>query len=157
MSAILRRAAPSDAGAIHALINAHVGKNRLLPRTLPSIEKSIDSWVVAEHEGRLVGCGTLAAFGDDLAEVRSLAVDAPYQGNGLGGKIVRQLLCMADESGVKRVFTLTTATRFFERQGFVPAARRSFPLKIYRDCLRCPAKFRCDEVTMVYRRDRLCT
>lgn len=157
MSAVLRRATPGDAGAIHALISAHVGQDRLLPRSLPNIERTIDAWVVAEEGGKLVGCGTLAAFGGELAEVRSLAVDAPYRGNGLGGKIVKQLLCMADERGIKTVFTLTTAVRFFERQGFVHRSRRHFPLKIYRDCLRCPAIFRCDEVTMVYQQDGLCT
>ena len=75
------------------------------------------------------------------------------QRNGLGGKIVRELLGMATERRVKTVFTLTTAVGFFERQGFVQAARRNFPLKIYRDCLRCPVKFRCDEVTMVYKNE----
>lgn len=156
MSITLRRARPADAETIHALISAHVGENRLLSRSLQSIEKTIDTWIVAEDELNLnlLGCGTLASFSDDLAEVRSLAVDATYQRNGLGGKIVRELLGMAGKRGIKTVFTLTTAVRFFERQGFAIASRRNFPLKIYRDCLRCPVKFRCDEVTMVYRPEK---
>jgi amino-acid N-acetyltransferase len=151
MSTIIRRATPDDAEAIHALISAHVGENRLLPRTLPSIRKTIEGWVVAQSEDHLVGCGALAAFGGGLVEVRSLVVDTPHQGNGLGRQILRDLLAMAAERRVKTVFTLTTAVTFFEREGFVIAARRNFPLKVYRDCLKCPVKFSCDEVTMVYK------
>ena len=151
MSVSLRRATLDDAHAIHALISAHVGENRLLPRTLPNIRKTIDSWVVAQDGDKPVGCGALASFSSDLCEVRSLVVESSYRGDGLGGKIVRSLIGMAEERRVKTVFTLTTAASFFERQGFVVTTRRNFPLKIYRDCLKCPVKFRCDEVTMVYK------
>jgi amino-acid N-acetyltransferase len=155
MIASLRQATPDDARAIHALVSAHVGENRLLPRMLSNIQRSIDSWIVAEEENELVGCGSLISFGKGLSEVRSLVVDSRYQRNGLGGQIVRELIELAEGHGVKTLFTLTTAVKFFERQGFVSASRRNFPLKIYRDCLKCPAKFRCDEVTMVYQKSEL--
>lgn len=152
-SVILRSATLEDVESIHTLISAHVGENRLLPRTPLAIRRSIEGWIVAEAESdeKIVGCGTLASFARGLSEVRSLVVDTAYQSNGLGSKIVSALLDSAAERNVKTVFTLTTAVAFFERQGFVPTSRRNFPLKIYRDCLRCPVKFRCDEVAMVYR------
>lgn len=153
MSITLRRATAGDAETIHALVSAHVGENRLLPRSLGSIESTIDDWIVAEQDGQLTGCGTLARFNGELVEVRSLVVDTPYQGNGLGGKIVRELVEMAERRGVKTIFTLTTASGFFERQGFQRVSRRNFPLKIWRDCIKCPVKFRCDEVTMVYQKN----
>jgi amino-acid N-acetyltransferase len=153
MSVTIRRATPGDAEAIHALISTHVGEYRLLPRSLPSTRKTIEGWVVARNGDRLVGCGALAAFGGELVEVRSLVVDTPHQRNGLGHQVLRGLLALAAERQVKTVFTLTTAVAFFEREGFVIASRHSFPLKIYRDCLKCPVKFSCDEVTMVYRPD----
>ena len=152
-SVILRSATLEDVESIHTLISAHVGENRLLPRTPLAIRRSIDGWTVAESQTdkKIIGCGTLAPFGKNLSEVRSLVVDTDYQSNGLGSKIVSALLDKAAERNVTTVFTLTTAVAFFERQGFVPTTRRNFPLKIYRDCLRCPVKFRCDEVALVYR------
>ena len=75
MSITIRRATPDDAEAIHALISAHVGENRLLPRSLPSIRKTIADWVVTRNGDRLVGCGALAAFGD--GSVRFLPEDLP--------------------------------------------------------------------------------
>ena len=42
MSVTLRRATLDDAEAIHALVSAHVGRNRLLPRALSNIKNTID-------------------------------------------------------------------------------------------------------------------
>ena len=152
MSETIRQATVDDVQAIHALVSAHAGENRLLPRTLASIRHSIDGWLVAVsgESGGVIGCGALASYGGGLCEVRSLVVDTSHQSNGLGGRIVGGLLDMAAERRVKTVFTLTTAVGFFEKQGFTVTTRRNFPLKIYRDCLRCPVKFRCDEMAMVY-------
>ena len=97
MSVTLRRATPGDAQAIHALISAHVGENRLLPRTLSGIQKTIDRWIVAQDGDRLVGCGTLASFGNGLAEVRSL-VETGIQKVYAGDATVKQAL---DEAAAK--------------------------------------------------------
>jgi amino-acid N-acetyltransferase len=55
---------------------------------------------------------------EDLAEIRTLAVAESRAGSGFGARIVEQLLAVARELGVGRVFVLTFETRFFERFGF---------------------------------------
>jgi amino-acid N-acetyltransferase len=135
--------------AIHALISTHVGKDSLLPRSILEIQRSIDDWILAVDEGRVVGCGSLIRMTTYLAEVRSLAVEDAYQGNGLGGRLVQSLVDLARERRIPNVFALTTRVSFFERQGFRAVSRTRFPLKIWRDCLRCPIKFRCNETTVL--------
>ena len=44
---------------------------------------------------------------EDLAEVRTLAVDPAAAGLGIGSRILEQLLGRARAIGVKRVFVLT--------------------------------------------------
>ncbi len=55
---------------------------------------------------------------EDLAEVRSVAVDKGYGGRGIGHHIVTRLLETARELGVRRVFCLTFEVEFFARHGF---------------------------------------
>jgi amino-acid N-acetyltransferase len=145
----LRRAVLDEVDAIHALISAHVGEHSLLPRSVAEIVRSIDDWILAVDDGRAVGCGSLISLTRDLAEVRSLVVEDTYQGNGLGGRLVQALVGLAYERRIPYVFALTTRVSFFERQGFWAVSRARFPLKIWRDCLRCPLKLRCNETTVL--------
>ena len=40
--------------------------------------------MVAVEDGQVVGCGALHVLGEDLAEVRSVAITETLRGNGLG-------------------------------------------------------------------------
>ena len=55
---------------------------------------------------------------EDLAEVRTLAVDKDYRGRGIGDLLLRRLLDQARDVGVSRVFCLTFEVAFFESHGF---------------------------------------
>jgi amino-acid N-acetyltransferase len=55
---------------------------------------------------------------EDLAEVRTVAVDPVLAGQGIGSLILAALMQRAREVGVKKVFCLTFAVPFFERHGF---------------------------------------
>jgi amino-acid N-acetyltransferase len=55
----------------------------------------------------------------DLGEVRTLAVHPDHGGRQIGGAILDQLLDVARELGLSRVFALTFRTEFFARHGFV--------------------------------------
>ena len=54
--------------------------------------ESIQQFVVAELDDRIVGCGALHVFWEDLAEIRTLAVDRSVVGRGIGAAIVKR--CM---------------------------------------------------------------
>ena len=144
-----RRATLADAQGITALVNMGEREGQLLPRSIESIQASIDDWMVAEDNGRIVGVGSLLEMGPTLSEVRSLAVAPDYRKFGVGSQIVNALLDLARERNVPNVFALTRAVLFFEKLGFIISDKENFPEKVWRDCNICRVQFMCDEVAMV--------
>jgi len=153
----IRPAQAADAAGMSALIEQFAVQNLMLPRSAAQIVRALPDFLVAvevntESAGadeRVVGCGSLAALAADLAEVRSLAVDASQHGNGLGGLLVGKLLDLALARGFKQVCALTLRPRFFERLGFEVVDRWSISPKVWQECIYCPKFHRCDEVAML--------
>jgi amino-acid N-acetyltransferase len=54
----------------------------------------------------------------DLAEVRTLAVDLSHKRRGLGAAMLTELLQRAKQLGIHRVFCLTFEVEFFRSHGF---------------------------------------
>jgi len=146
---IIRRATIADAQAIADLVNLGEREGQLIPRTIDSIRNSIDDWMIAESDERIIGVGSLVEMGPTLTEVRSLAVAPHFRQFGIGAKIVAALLDLAREREIPTVFALTRAVRFFEKQGFVVTTKNNFPEKVWRDCIVCPVRDACDEVAVV--------
>ncbi|WP_439859449.1 arsenic resistance N-acetyltransferase ArsN2 [Pseudomonas sp. MBLB4136] len=64
----------------------------------------------------------------DLALLRSLAVDPAHRGKGLATELVAFCETRAREQGVQRLFLLTTtAARYFSRLGYQPADKCAAP------------------------------
>jgi amino-acid N-acetyltransferase len=145
----VRKATLPDVPHIAELVNLGVREGQLLPRSVDAIRASIGDWVVVEDASRIVGCGSLLAMGPALGEVRSLAVAPEYRKNGVGAKIVDALVAGAQARSMPVVFALTRVVSFFERMGFTTTARESFPEKVWRDCVICPARLACDETAVV--------
>jgi len=118
----------------------------MLPRTLTDLYENVwEFTVVAEEEGRLVGCGALKLYNQDVAEIRSLCVDETLKAKGIGREITEALLNEAEAFGLKTVFALTIAPIFFAKLGFHEVPRERFPTKVWRDCLRCDRYTCCNE------------
>lgn len=149
----IRAARPEDLPALFALVDRYARRGLLLPRSAEEIAATLAEWVVAEEDGRVVGCGSLVWMSPALVEIRSLAVEESLQGNGVGGALVQALVARARAAGARTVFALTRAVAFFERQGFRVTDRERFPEKVWRDCVRCPLRDRCDEVAVAMRLD----
>ena len=58
-----RKAILPDVEQIHAIIRAYSGNGTLLPRTLAEIRENVRDFVVAEENGRIVGCGAMHLYG----------------------------------------------------------------------------------------------
>jgi amino-acid N-acetyltransferase len=144
-----REALLRDAEQICDLIASYSGDGTLLPRTLPEICENIRDFVVAEHEGRIIGCAALHLYGPHLAEVRSIAVYPFVKGIGAGRALVEALLQQAERQEVTSVCLFTRIPEFFARLGFATAVREQIPDKLYKDCHRCPRQEHCDEVAMI--------
>lgn len=118
MSIIIRPARTSDIKDIRAIIDEYAASRRLLTKETVTLYESVQEFTVAETAGKIVGCGAVHILWEDLAEVRSVAVDESVRGQGVGHGILEALIKQASEIGVKRIFCLTFETEFFGRHGF---------------------------------------
>jgi N-acetylglutamate synthase-like GNAT family acetyltransferase len=144
-----RRAKISDVPAIHALVGHYAAQGLLLPRAAEEIRAHIRHFIVQEDGHRVVSCLSLESYGADLAEIRSIAVDPENRGQGLGARLIAFALDEARRRGIARVFAVTHAPQFFERQGFAAAARQSLTEKIERDCRTCSQQRTCKLVAVI--------
>lgn len=147
---MLRPAIISDADSIVSLIDTFAEKNLMLPITHDFLFEHISNYQIAEKDGKIIGCVFLRVYNGTLAEVRSLAVDPQYQGQGIGKALVEQLKKVAREIGLKKLFALTVTPLFFKHLGFVETDKESFPEKIWLDCDKCQKRDKCDEIAFVY-------
>jgi amino-acid N-acetyltransferase len=145
MKLTIRKAKLTDVPDIHRLVNHYAGERLLLPRTLTDVYQNVWEFTVAEDEGKLVGCGALKLYSQELAEIRSLCVDETLKSQGIGAELVEGLLNEAEVIGLKSVFALTVAPAFFEKLGFHQSPRERFPAKVWQDCLSCELYTCCNE------------
>ena len=146
---MIRRARPSDAPAIHALIHRYSGRDLLLPRPLTDIYERIRDFWVAVDGGQVVGCAALRIWWHDLGEIRSLAVAPEAEGQGHGARLVDAVAAEATRFGVTNLFALTRIPEWFARNGFVAIDRAVLYHKVWGDCASCPKRNACDEVAVV--------
>jgi amino-acid N-acetyltransferase len=144
-----RNATLPDVEHIHGIIEPYAQSGTLLPRTIAELCENVRDFVVAEDQGKIIGCGALHLYGLHLAEIRSIAVDPVAKKRGAGRKLVEALLQEAERHSVSCVCLFTRIPDFFALMGFSVARREELPDKIYKDCLHCPSLYACDEIAMV--------
>lgn len=146
---MVRKAAMRDIHAVLALINDYAAKGIMLPRTEFEMSENIRDFTVAYSGQRLVGCGALHFYTPTSGEVRSLAVDPRIKKRGVGQLIVQALENEARENDLHGVFAFTYVRDFFCKMGFREVERGELPLKVWKDCVRCPKFSCCDEIAVV--------
>jgi amino-acid N-acetyltransferase len=116
----IRNAGEEDLSGIETLLAAS---------DLPTdgVAENLATFLVAEHDGELAGAIGLELFGES-ALLRSAVVASDSRANGVGGRLVEELLDRARELGVRDVYLLTTtAEKYFPRFGFRRVERDSIP------------------------------
>jgi amino-acid N-acetyltransferase len=114
----MREARTGDVRMIRHLGDTYAADGILLSKATVTLFEDVQEFYVAEVDGAVVGCGALHVLWEDLAEVRTLAVDHNHRGRGIGDLLLRRLLQQARHLGVARVFCLTFEVEFFSRHGF---------------------------------------
>ncbi len=133
---VVRRARTADVRTIRRLVDAYSGDGpRLLRKSTVTLYEDVQEFWVAERDGAVVGCGALHVLWEDLAEIRTVAVDSSCRGQGVGHKIVSALIDTARELGLRRVFCLTFEVDFFARHGFVPIQGTPVSPEVYAELL----------------------
>ena len=145
----VRHAKIPDVPAIHALINSYAERDRMLFRSPADIYENLQTFSVAEVDGRVVGCCAMEIIWADLAEIKSLAVDAGHKNEGIGSALVGAAFQQAVAIGVPKVFALTLEPVFFQKQGFTIVPKEALPMKVWTDCARCTKQQNCDETALI--------
>jgi amino-acid N-acetyltransferase len=140
-----RQAGVEDATAVHGLISDNLESGHLLPRTLDDIVAHAPRFVVAESDGKVVGCAELAPLSKTVAEVRSLVVDQQLRGRQIGPRLVTELAAGAGPRGFATLCAFTHQPSHFVKMGFTIVPHMWVPEKIAHDCTSCPLFRRCGQ------------
>ncbi|MEK0312980.1 N-acetyltransferase [Cohnella sp. 56] len=146
---VSRKAKPEDVEALFELIQGYAEKGIMLPRSREALLRHIDSFVVVEDSGLLIGCGSLFKLGSDLVEIRSLGMSEGHKGKGIGSRIVDALIEEARRMNIPKVMALTYEVNFFLKNGFEVVDKEIFPEKVWTDCIHCSKRNNCDEIAVV--------
>lgn len=131
----VRRARTTDVARIRELVDCYAGRV-LLAKELVTLYEDVQEFVVAECGDEVVGCGALHVLWEDLAEIRTVAVDPHRVARGAGHAIVDTLVENARELGLRRLFVLTFERDFFVRHGFAEIDGTPVEPEVYAAMLR---------------------
>jgi amino-acid N-acetyltransferase len=148
---MIRKALVTDVPEIKRLIEPFVKEGLMLPKSLHALYTSIRDFWVWQVDGALQGCCALQISWEDMAEIRTLAVDKAWQGRGHGRELVQTCMREALELGLGNLFALTYTPGFFEKTGFTVVDKATLPNKIWADCIHCPHFPECDETALIYK------
>ncbi|MBM9508563.1 amino-acid N-acetyltransferase [Actinacidiphila acididurans] len=134
----IRRARTGDVAAVRRLLDSYVRAGILLDKATVTLYEDIQEFWVAERDedGVVVACGALHVMWEDLAEVRTLAVDPAWRGQGAGHHVLAKLLQTARWLGVRRIFCLTFEVDFFAKHGFVEIGETPVDGDVFGELLR---------------------
>jgi amino-acid N-acetyltransferase len=133
----VRRARTSDVRNIARLVSGFADNRILLNKERVTYYEDVQEFRVAVDESdQVIGCGALHVLWEDLAEVRTLAVDLDWHGRGVGHALLDVLLDVARELGVSRLFCLTFEVDFFVRHGFHEIEGTPVRPEVYAELLR---------------------
>lgn len=145
----IRKARIADLKQVHSLINNFARQEHMIPRALNELYETVRDFFICETNGNVCGVCALHVMWEDLAEIRSLAVNKEFQKQGIGKKLISQCLREAKGLGIKRIFALTYQPEFFKKLGFNDIDKSKLPQKIWGDCLRCHKFPECDENAVI--------
>ena len=149
-SLVVRPAVESDVDKICMLLDVYAQKKLLLKRSREDVLEKLKNFRVGEAGGEFAGCLALRNFGDNLYEIRSLAVHEKFNNLGYGSRLVSGALeTLRGIGSPVRVFALTYRSGFFCRLGFQIVSKERFPQKIWSDCAVCAKKNCCDETAVL--------
>ncbi|MCU0666017.1 MAG: N-acetyltransferase [Candidatus Omnitrophica bacterium] len=146
---MIRKAVIKDIKQIQALINSFAAKDLMLARSLNELYENIRDFWVCEESRKIIGCAALHISWDNLAEIKCLAVDAKFQGKGIGRLLIQSCIKEAAGLGSKKVFVLTYRAGYFKKLGFKQIKHSLLPHKIWAECINCPKFPNCQETALI--------
>ena len=148
---MIRKAQIKDATIIQSLINAYAAVDLMMPRSLNEIFENIrDFWVAVSPKEKIIGCVSLHIVGwNNLAEIKSLAVDKKWQKKRIWSELIESCLREAQELQIGSVFALSYKPKFFKKFGFRVISKSKLPHKVWAECCNCPKFPNCGEIALI--------
>ncbi len=115
----IRQAQKKDVRAVHNLIQQGVQNDELVKRTRAELEKIIGDYFVFEVDRNPVACCALHSYPEqNMAELASVFVDARYENQGIGGRLIHYAENVARARGIAKLVALSTqAVNYFVQKG----------------------------------------
>ena len=133
----IRRARTPDVRRIGELVSGYADVRILLHKETVTYYEDVQEFRVAvDPSDQVIGCGAMHVLWEDLAEIRTLAVDSAWHGRGVGHRLLDALIDQARWIGVRRVFCLTFEVDFFAKHGFVEIEGTPVSPEIFAEMLR---------------------
>jgi amino-acid N-acetyltransferase len=145
----IRTAVISDGPAVQKLVNEFASRGLMLGLSLSDYYEHVRDFLVAEKGGGIVGTCALHVIWEDLAEIRSLAVDPACRELGIGRDLVERCVAEAAALRLRRVFALTYQPDFFGHLGFDRVDKSELPHKVWGHCTKCTKFPNCDEEAVI--------
>jgi amino-acid N-acetyltransferase len=125
----LRSATIDDAPGIIAIIEPLEEQGILVRRSRERLETEIERFIVAEHDGAIIGCAALYAFAEEkVGELAALAVHPDYRREGYGEALMLEIESRARKHRLARLLVLTTRTaQWFLERGYRNATVADLP------------------------------
>lgn len=146
---MISKAHIEDIKQIQKLINYFAKYDLMLPRSLNELYENLRDFWVFKEKNKVVGCCALHISWEDLAEIKSLAVEKNRQNNGIGKKLVEGCIREAKELGAKSIFVLTYKPDYFKKFGFKRIKHADLPHKIWLECINCCKFPNCREIALI--------
>jgi len=139
---LIRKARKSDLLAIQKLLSTYF---------LDMEELEPEDFVLAEVEGKIIGCAALIkseSQGKSFLEIHSIAVHPNFRGKGIGTRLIKYLLTTIADSACN-LYVRTNVPAFFEKLNFAKM-EDSEKLFIWEDCKNCEHFEKCTQFVMKY-------
>lgn len=148
----IRKAEKKDLLSIQRLLSTYF---------LDMEELGPEDFVLAEKEGKVIGCAALirnASGKKSFLELHSIAVHPNFRGKGIGTRLMDYLISILEcpdktDNPVYEIYVRTTAPGFFEKFGFM-RLRDDDKLLLWEDCKNCEHFEKCTQYAMKYSRDK---
>lgn len=148
----VRKATSQDVDNIYNILQPYVIGEIILERSKDDILQHIEEFFIANENNSIVGTISFHDYGNNLFEIRSLAVNNQFKKHGAGRALVTELInqLRSDHTDCK-IFTLTYVPEFFIKNNFKIVEKDTLPEKIWKDCVNCPKIDCCEEIALVYK------
>ena len=150
MSLTIFQPTTENTDEIYSIIKPYSDKNIVLYRSHMEIKESINTFLVAKLDNKIIGVISFYNYENLLVEIRSLSVTKEHSKKGIGSALLKKMIQKINEYQKHKIFALTYSPDFFIKNNFIEVEKITLPEKIWKDCSKCPVRENCGETSMVY-------